>query len=78
MFIHFSPTHLIFNSLWIYILGKEIEQLDSKKIFKTLKWKPKIDFDEGLIKTIKWYLENKPFLNQISKKKYEKRLGLSI
>ena len=52
--------------------------LDSKKIFKTLKWKPKIDFDEGLIKTIKWYLENKSFLNQISKKKYEKRLGLSI
>ena len=30
MFIHFSPTHLIFNSLWIYILGKEIEQLDGK------------------------------------------------
>ena len=33
MFIHFSPTHLIFNSLWIYILGKEIEQLDGKIIF---------------------------------------------
>ena len=33
MFIHFSPTHLIFNSLWIYILGKEIEELDGKIIF---------------------------------------------
>ena len=33
MFIHFSPTHLIFNSLWIYILGREIEQLDGKIIF---------------------------------------------
>ena len=33
MFIHFSPTHLIFNSLWIYILGIEIEQLDGKIIF---------------------------------------------
>ena len=32
MFIHFSPTHLIFNSLWIYILGREIEQLDGKII----------------------------------------------
>ena len=33
MFIHFSPTHLIFNCLWIYILGREIEQLDGKIIF---------------------------------------------
>ena len=33
MFIHFSLTHLIFNSLWIYILGREIEQLDGKIIF---------------------------------------------
>ncbi len=33
MFIHFSSTHLIFNSLWIYILGREIEQLDGKIIF---------------------------------------------
>ena len=23
MLIHFSPTHLIFNCLWIYVLGKE-------------------------------------------------------
>ena len=33
MFIHFSPTHLIFNCWWIYILGREIEQLDGKIIF---------------------------------------------
>tara|TARA_B100001057_G_C22571348_1_gene841279 strand:+ start:75 stop:689 length:615 start_codon:yes stop_codon:yes gene_type:complete len=33
MLIHFSPTHLIFNCLWIYILGREIEQLDGKVIF---------------------------------------------
>ena len=33
MLIHFSPTHLIFNCLWIYILGREIEQLDGKIIF---------------------------------------------
>ncbi len=33
MLIHFSLTHLIFNCLWIYILGREIEQLDGKVIF---------------------------------------------
>ena len=52
--------------------------LDSKKIFKQLKWKPKINFDKGLKETIFWYLSNKKFLKSISKKNYEKRLGLKI
>ena len=52
--------------------------LDSKKIFKYLKWKPKIKLNEGLINTITWYLNNKKFLKNISKKKYDKRLGLKI
>ncbi len=33
--------------------------LDSTKIQTELGWKPKINFDEGLEKTIKWYLSNK-------------------
>ncbi len=36
MLIHFSPTHLIFNCLWIYILGKEIESFDGKWLFLIL------------------------------------------
>lgn len=52
--------------------------LNNKKIFKRLKWKPKIKFEKGLQNTIKWYFENKKFLSQISKKNYEKRLGLKI
>tara|TARA_B100000787_G_scaffold4980_1_gene3742 strand:- start:481 stop:1086 length:606 start_codon:yes stop_codon:yes gene_type:complete len=32
-FLHFSITHLAFNSLWIYILGSKIEQLDGRGIF---------------------------------------------
>jgi len=52
--------------------------LDSKRIFKELKWKPKIKFEDGLKKTIIWYLNNSKFLNNISKKKYDKRLGLNI
>ena len=52
--------------------------LDNKKIFKQLKWKPKINFDEGLKDTIYWYLSNKNFLKGISKKNYEKRLGLKV
>lgn len=50
--------------------------LNSKKIFKQLNWKPKISFEFGLKETIKWYKNNKIFLKNISKKNYEKRLGL--
>ena len=52
--------------------------LDSKKILKKLKWKPKISFETGLRKTIIWYLNNKKFFNSIPKKTYSKRLGLNL
>ncbi len=52
--------------------------LHNKKIFNHLKWKPSIDFEKGLKKTITWYLNNKKFIKVISRKKYEKRLGLNI
>jgi GlpG protein len=35
-FLHFSLTHLIFNCLWIYILGSKLEIIDGKGIFLTL------------------------------------------
>jgi dTDP-glucose 4,6-dehydratase len=52
--------------------------LDNKKIFKKLKWKPKINFESGLMQTIKWYLNNKKFLKNISSINYQKRLGLKV
>ncbi len=36
MFLHFSIAHLAFNSLWIYILGKQIEKIDGKFLFLAL------------------------------------------
>ena len=36
------------------------------------------DFQTGIRKTVKWYLENKTFLKSISKKQHEKRFGLNI
>ena len=35
-FLHFSLTHLIFNCLWIFILGSKIEIVDGRGIFLTL------------------------------------------
>ena len=52
--------------------------INSKKISKYLKWKPKIKFNDGLEQTLLWYMKNKKFLKNISKRSYEKRLGLKL
>jgi GlpG protein len=33
IFIHFSLTHLIFNCLWVFVLGQQIELKDGKLVF---------------------------------------------
>ena len=50
--------------------------LDCKKIHKKLKWKSRIDMNEGLSDTFQWYLNNMDFFTSISEKLYVKRLGL--
>ncbi len=49
--------------------------LNSNKIKKKLKWKPKISLNEGISKTINWYIENQSYFSNISKKLFLKRLG---
>ncbi len=39
--------------------------LDSSKIRKELNWKEKMSFEDGITKTIKWYLENEEWCNSI-------------
>ena len=36
--------------------------IDPTKINKELGWKPKTNFEEGIVKTIEWYLQNKQWL----------------
>ncbi|MFN3788112.1 MAG: GDP-mannose 4,6-dehydratase, partial [Sulfurihydrogenibium azorense] len=38
---------------------------DITKAEKLLGWKPKVSFEEGIKKTVEWYLENKEFLKDI-------------
>ena len=42
--------------------------LNSNKIKKTLKWKPKIKLSQGISKTVDWYINNQNYFNNISKK----------
>ncbi|MDC0565695.1 dTDP-glucose 4,6-dehydratase [Candidatus Pelagibacter sp.] len=49
--------------------------LNSDKIIKNLKWKPKTDFKEGIKLTFNWYNNNKSYYKSLSKKDIVKRLG---
>ena len=51
--------------------------LNSKKIFKELKWVPKTKFKDGLIKTFDWYVKNLNYYSSFNKKDITKRLGLT-
>ncbi len=46
--------------------------IDSSKIYKELNWKPKENFDSGMKKTIKWYLENNKWVKNIINGNYKK------
>ena len=52
--------------------------LNNKKILKKLGWKAKIQLNSGLSQTFDWYINNYKFFNSISKKLYNKRIGLKI
>ena len=46
--------------------------IDASKIHKELGWKPSVTFEQGLAKTIDWYLENKEWMERIVSGEYEK------
>ncbi len=52
--------------------------INSNKIKRELKWKCKTSLIQGLEKTFNWYLNNKNYFKQISKKNINKRFGLKI
>jgi dTDP-glucose 4,6-dehydratase len=52
--------------------------LNSNKIQKQLKWESTTDINEGLSKTIDWYINNQRYFKSISKKEHTSRIGLKI
>jgi dTDP-glucose 4,6-dehydratase len=45
--------------------------IDATKINKELGWKPSVTFEEGLERTIDWYLENKVWLSNVTSGTYQ-------
>ncbi len=46
--------------------------IDATKINKELGWKPSVTFEEGLSKTIDWYLQNTEWLEHVTSGDYQK------
>ena len=45
--------------------------IDSSKLMRELEWKPSLQFEEGLTKTVQWYLQNQEWLNHVLSGEYE-------
>jgi dTDP-glucose 4,6-dehydratase len=46
--------------------------IDASKIQKELGWEPSLQFEEGIEKTIDWYLANEEWLNNVTSGNYQK------
>jgi dTDP-glucose 4,6-dehydratase len=45
--------------------------IDSTKLKDELGWEPSLQFEEGIEKTVKWYLENQEWLNNVTSGDYQ-------
>ena len=46
--------------------------IDSTKLQEELGWEPSLQFEEGIEKTVKWYLDNQEWMDNITSGEYEK------
>ena len=54
-------------------LGHDVRyDIDSTKLQKELGWEPSLQFEEGIEKTVKWYLENEAWMDYNTSGEYEK------
>ncbi|MFP6614665.1 MAG: dTDP-glucose 4,6-dehydratase [Pirellulales bacterium] len=52
--------------------------IDASKIRQQLGWQPKENFESGLLRTIRWYLDNTEWVERVTTGKYRReRLGLA-
>lgn len=46
--------------------------IDSTKLHKELGWEPSLQFEEGIEKTVRWYLDHQAWMDNITSGEYEK------
>ena len=50
--------------------------IDSTKLQKELGWEPSLQFEEGIEKTVKWYLDNQEWLDNVTSGDYQNYYSL--
>jgi dTDP-glucose 4,6-dehydratase len=45
--------------------------IDSSKLQKELGWEPSLQFEEGIEKTVRWYLDNQDWLDNVTSGDYQ-------
>ena len=51
--------------------------IDARKIRRDLAWTPVESFESGLARTVRWYLDNGPWLDAVTSKEYQKWISLN-
>lgn len=46
--------------------------IDASKLSRELGWKPSLQFEEGIDRTVRWYLDNQEWMDRITSGEYEK------
>ena len=46
--------------------------IDSRKLQRELGWEPSLQFEEGIEKTVRWYLDNQKWLDNITSGEYQR------
>ena len=44
--------------------------IDSRKLQRGLGWEPSLQFEEGIERTVRWYLDNQAWLDNITSGEY--------
>ena len=64
------------EDLITYVTGRAGHDLryaiDSTKLQRELGWEPSLQFEEGIEKTVRWYLDNQEWMDNITSGEYEK------
>ena len=59
------------------LLGRQVGHdmryaIDSTKLQKELGWEPSLQFEEGIEKTVRWYLDNQEWMDNVTSGDYQK------
>ena len=70
------PREMVSDELIEYVTDRPGHDMryaiDSRKLQRELGWEPSLQFEEGIEKTVRWYLDNQAWMDNITSGEYER------